>query len=72
MLAGGLLRVDAFVVDIYLENASPRGDQDHLFEIVLELLQDPLRQTDGSRRVPSLAAVLDAYSHAGNLSCGGP
>ena len=61
--AGRLLREDELIVHDDLEHASDRGDQDELGQFVLELLQQPFRQTDGSRRVASVLAVLDRDLH---------
>ena len=61
------LGVDELVVEGYLEHTAPRRRQNELVEIVLELLQQPLRQTDGSRCVSSLSAVLDRYPHNPSL-----
>jgi hypothetical protein len=58
-----LLGIDEIAVQLDLEGASARGRDRDFFQIVLEFLENPLRQTDGSRCVPSFGAVLDAYSH---------
>ncbi len=54
-----LLRVNELVVDLDLENPSSRGDDRQVVEFELELFENFVRQTDGSRRVPSLGAVFD-------------
>ncbi len=65
--AGRLLGEDELVVKGDLEHA-PSGRDDHdVVQVVLELFQQPLRQTDGSRCVPSLSAVLDGYPHEASL-----
>jgi hypothetical protein len=61
--AFGLLRRDELVVDRDLEDASRRGDQRQVRDLVLELVQQQLRQTDGSRRVASLGAIFDRDLH---------
>jgi hypothetical protein len=59
MAPRGLLRIDELVSDHDLERPSPGWDDYHLIQMVFELGQNLLRQTDGSRRVASLSAVLD-------------
>ncbi len=70
VLLGLFLRVHEPLVDRHLEDASPRGDQRQAFDIVFELLEDALRQTDGSRCVSSLSAVFDGDLHPGECSGG--
>lgn len=68
MFARALLGIDTLCVEVDLEHA-PRGRfQLHYFEVVLELLKDPFRQTDGSRSVTSGAAILDGDLHIWNLT----
>jgi hypothetical protein len=55
--------MEQFAVDDHLEHPAPRGDKGYVFDVVFELLEDPLRQTDGSRRVTSLSAVFDRDLH---------
>jgi hypothetical protein len=47
MPAGRLLRGDQLAVDDHLEHAADGGFQRQLTDLVLELLEKPLRQTDG-------------------------
>ena len=63
MAAGRLLRIREVAVDLDLEDAAPRGDQRDVRQVLLEFFEDPLRQTDGSRTVPSLSAILDRDTH---------
>lgn len=72
MPARGLLRVEEMAVDHDLEDPTSGWDQRYVFDVVLELLQQPLRQTDGSRCVASLSAVLDRDLHDVNLLSGYP
>ncbi len=65
--AGCLLRVDQDVIDRDLEHAPAGRDDRQIRDLVFELLQQPLRQTDGSRRIPSLGAVLDRDLHGTSL-----
>jgi len=62
-----LLGIDQLAVDGDLEDAAARRDDDEILYVVLELLQQPLRQTDGSRCVASLGAVLDRDLHDRSL-----
>ena len=62
-----LLRVHEVPVHLDLEHAPARRDEDEIGDLALELLQQPLRQTDGSRCVASLGAVLDRDPHAAIL-----
>jgi hypothetical protein len=64
---GCFLRVDEIPIQLDLEYPSARRDQDDLVQLALELFKYPLRQTDGSRCVASLGAVLDGYLHAPTL-----
>lgn len=66
--AGRLLREDELIVHSDFEHAPDRGNQDELGQRVLELLQQPFRQTDGSRRVASRLAVLDRDPHGPECS----
>jgi hypothetical protein len=68
MLARRLLGKDQLPVKDDLENAAPRGDQQDLVQGLFELFEYALRQTDGSRCVPSLSAVFDGNLHAIHLS----
>lgn len=61
--SGRLLRIDEVPVHDDFEGPAPRGDDLEVRDLVLELFQQPLRQTDGSRRVASLSAVLDRDLH---------
>jgi hypothetical protein len=45
----GLLREHQVAIDEDLEDATPRGDDDQLRDLVFELFQQAFRQTDGSR-----------------------
>ena len=67
VFAGLFLRIDQLAVQLHLEDPAPRGNQDNLSQGVFELFEYPLRQTDGSRRVPSLSAVLDRDLHRNSL-----
>jgi len=58
-----LLGEDEIAVDDHLEDASARGPDRELGRRLLEFLEQPGRQTDGSRTVASAAAVLDRYLH---------
>jgi hypothetical protein len=58
-----LLREDLAVVHHDLEDAPSRRDERQVLQILFELLQDALRQTDGSRCVPSNGAVFDRDLH---------
>ena len=49
MATGLFLREKKFAVGGHLEDTTPRGGDDELRYVVLELFEDPLRQTDGSR-----------------------
>jgi hypothetical protein len=60
---GGLLGEHEIAIDRHLERASARGHERDLGNARLELLQEPLRQTDGSRGVASARAVLDGEFH---------
>jgi hypothetical protein len=51
------------IVDFDLEDPSPGRDEDEVGDVVLELFQQPFRQTDGSRSVASLRAILDRDPH---------
>ena len=66
MLARFLLGIDRFAVQLDLEDAAPRGDQQDLVQRLFELFEYALRQTDGSRCIPSLGAVFDGDLHASN------
>lgn len=59
----GLLEEQQLAVDQHVEYASTRGHQRDLRDTRLELLYEPLRQTDGSYPVASARAVLDGESH---------
>jgi hypothetical protein len=65
--AGLLLGVDEIVVHDDLEDAAPARDERELRDLVLVLFQQPLRQTDGSRGVASLRAVLDRDPHGASV-----
>ena len=62
--AGLLLRVDVAAVDANLEDATRTGLEDEATELVLVVVRDLLRQTDGFGQVPSSGAVLDLELHA--------
>jgi hypothetical protein len=64
MLARRLLGIDQISIQYDLEDAAPRGDQQDLVQGVFELFEYALRQTDGSRCVPSLSAIFDGDLHA--------
>jgi hypothetical protein len=68
--AGGLLRVDEVTVDDDFVDAAARRDQLEIGDLVFELFQQALRQTDGSRCVASLSAVFDRYLHRSSLGRG--
>jgi hypothetical protein len=63
MLSGRLLGIDQLPIKDDLEDAAPRGDQQDLVQGVFELFEYALRQTDGSRCVPSLSAIFDGNLH---------
>jgi hypothetical protein len=63
MLPGLLLRIDQVPITDDLEYAAAGRDQCEIGDVVFELLQQPLRQTDGSRCVASLGAVFDRKFH---------
>jgi hypothetical protein len=68
MAPSALLGEDEIAVHGYLEG-SPRGGNENEFrEAVLELLQQPFRQTDGSGSVASASAVLNGDLHETQLS----
>jgi hypothetical protein len=52
------------------EDTARRRDERQVFDLVFELLEDALRQTDGSRCVASLGAVFDRDLHGGESSGG--
>ena len=57
--AGGELGVDGLAVDPDLEAATRAGLQGQPVELILELLRECFRQTDGFREVASRGAVRD-------------
>jgi hypothetical protein len=59
----GLLRVDEVSIDDHLKDAALGRDDPEVGYLVFELGKQLVRQTDGSRCVPSLGAVLDGYLH---------
>jgi hypothetical protein len=61
--APALLGEHEIAVDHDLEDAPFRGYERELRDARLELLQQPLRQTDGSGSVASALAVLDGDLH---------
>ena len=63
MFARFLLGIDQFAVQFNLEDAASRGDQPDLVQRLFELFEYALRQTDGSRCIPSLGAVFDGDFH---------
>jgi hypothetical protein len=68
VLTRALLGIDTLAVEVHLEHPAGGRRQFDGFEIVLELLEDPLRQTDGSGSVTSGAAILDVDLHIWNLT----
>jgi hypothetical protein len=67
MLAGGFLRIEEISVHDHLEDAASRRYEGDIRDLFFELLQNPLRQTDGSRRIPSLSAVFNRNIHMESL-----
>lgn len=63
MASGRLLRVHELTVDHNLENPTGRWDDIEVFYLVLELGEQLIRQTDGSRRITSFGAILDGDFH---------
>ena len=63
----GLLRVDEVSVHDHLEDPATRRGDLQIGDLVLELGEQLVRQTDGSRCVASLSAVLDRYLHGGRF-----
>jgi LemA protein len=61
--SGRLLRVHELTVDHNLENPTGRWDDIEVFYLVLELGEQLIRQTDGSRRITSFGAILDGDFH---------
>jgi hypothetical protein len=61
--ARGFLRIDEIVVENNFEDSPAGRHDDDLAQVVLELGKNLFRQTDGSRRIASLGAVLDRDSH---------
>jgi hypothetical protein len=62
------LGVEELTVELDLEDAASRRDQRQTFDVVFELLEDAFRQTDGSRRIPSLGAIFDRDLHPFRLN----
>jgi hypothetical protein len=62
--------MEEFAVHHYFEDAALGRDERQVFDLVFELLDDALRQTDGSRCVASLGAVFDRDLHGGESSGG--
>ena len=62
-----LLGIHQLIVDGDFEHTPSRGDQDQLADVLLELLQQSFRQTDGPRCVASRHAVLDRDPHGGGV-----
>lgn len=58
------LRVDELVVDADLEATPVGGEQRQFLDLLLELLDEMVRQTDGLGLVPSGRAILNADSHS--------
>ena len=58
-----LLRGNEVAVDDHLKDASLGGDDFELRNRLLELLEQPLRQTDGLRPIASDGAVFDRDVH---------
>jgi hypothetical protein len=58
-----LLRINEIVVEGNLEDSAAGRHDDDLAEDMLELGKNLFRQTDGSRRIASLSAVLDRDFH---------
>lgn len=69
MATGFSLGGNPRVVEIDLEHPSAGRNEQDVVDLVLELFEYPLRQTDGSRGVASLGAVFDTYPHGTNLPC---
>ncbi len=67
MAPGGFLGVHEVAVDGHLIGATARRDQLQITDLMFELGQQQLRQTDGSRCVTSLCAVFDRYLHTRKL-----
>jgi len=62
-LAGGALGVDFLAVEPDLEDPARTWLQDQAVELVLVLLGDRLRQTDGFGQIASSRAVFDLELH---------
>src|SRR5688500_5223628 len=62
-----LLREDEVPVYLHLEDPATRRDYLQVGYLMLEFGQQLVRQTDGSRCVASLSAVLDGYLHDPSL-----
>jgi hypothetical protein len=66
-----LLGIDQFVIEHDLEHSTAGRDKRDFREGVLELSDNLIRQTDGSRSVSSFRAKLDGKSrHDGSLVAG--
>jgi hypothetical protein len=63
-LAGSALGVDFLAVEPDLEDPARTRLQDQAVELVLVLLGDRLRQTDGFGQIASSRAVFDLELHA--------
>lgn len=57
------LRIDEVAVHRDLVDPPTRRDDLHIRDLVFELCEQKVRQTDGSRPVASLCAVLDHDLH---------
>jgi hypothetical protein len=55
------LGVDRFIIHGDLKGSSHGGDQSDLFQTILVLIKQLMRQTGGSWEVPSRGAVTDTY-----------
>lgn len=65
MPAEFLLRENQIAVHGHLEDAAARGDNDHLGQVMLQLVQQFRHQTGGAVFIPSNRAVFDANIHDG-------
>ena len=63
MTTGVALREDVLAVDAHLEDSTRGGADRQALYLVFELLEDAVRQTDGTWCIASGSAVFDAYFH---------